>query len=67
MCYNRHKVNEGFYTNIGQQDITSHVNFSALALFASRAGFEFCGFREQGSFLTALGFSELLQRLLQTK
>jgi len=30
MCYHKHSVNDCPYQHIGQQDITSHVNFSAL-------------------------------------
>ncbi|HWB91039.1 MAG TPA: SAM-dependent methyltransferase, partial [Puia sp.] len=33
VCYHRHTVNHSPYQWIGQQDITSHVNFSALELW----------------------------------
>ncbi|MDQ7055481.1 MAG: SAM-dependent methyltransferase [Persephonella sp.] len=29
LCYYRHQYSENFYQNVGMQDITSHVNFSA--------------------------------------
>jgi SAM-dependent MidA family methyltransferase len=30
LCYHNHSINDSAYTDIGEQDITSHVNFSAL-------------------------------------
>jgi SAM-dependent MidA family methyltransferase len=64
ICYHRHTVNDRPYADIGGQDITSHVNFSALALFAMREGFQLSGFRDQGPFLRALGFFDELKQLL---
>jgi len=58
ICYHEHKVSENFYSRIGEQDITAHVNFSALGLFASQCGLGFSGFRNQGPFLESLGFFE---------
>ncbi|MGH2646295.1 MAG: class I SAM-dependent methyltransferase, partial [Ginsengibacter sp.] len=31
LCYNKHTINYNPYKNMGEQDITAHVNFSALA------------------------------------
>ncbi|WP_316813706.1 SAM-dependent methyltransferase [Pedobacter heparinus] len=31
ICYYKHSVNDSFYTHIGEQDMTTHVNFSALS------------------------------------
>jgi SAM-dependent MidA family methyltransferase len=36
VCYNKHTVNDLPYNNIGQQDITAHVNFSALKFLGSK-------------------------------
>jgi SAM-dependent MidA family methyltransferase len=30
LCYYKHKIRENPYMNIGHQDITAHINFSAL-------------------------------------
>jgi SAM-dependent MidA family methyltransferase len=54
--YHKHKVTHDLYDNIGEQDITAHVNFSALAYYGDRFGFEFAGYRDQGPFLKSLGF-----------
>lgn len=58
MCYNQHKTNETPYKNIGDQDITSHVNFSALCHWGYKNGLECCGLTNQASFLLALGFKD---------
>src|SRR5690554_4982139 len=47
MCYNNHAVNDNLYDNIGVQDITSHVNFSALINFGTKSGLNECGFTDQ--------------------
>jgi SAM-dependent MidA family methyltransferase len=63
VCYNRHKVNSTPYHNIGSQDITAHVNFSALYHWGGKNGLDCCGFTDQGHFLKALGFKEQLKGL----
>jgi len=60
-CYHKHRTNEQPYTAIGEQDITAHVNFSALCLWGYKNGLEYCGYRKQGDFLLALGFTEYLK------
>ena len=63
VCYHKHSVNDQPYTNIGEQDITSHVNFSALDLWGSRNDLMNCGFTTQSQFLTGLGLTEHLRKL----
>jgi SAM-dependent MidA family methyltransferase len=60
-CYHNHQVNYLPYSNIGEQDITAHVNFSALCLWGFKFGLQFSGFRTQRNFLLALGFNEYLK------
>jgi SAM-dependent MidA family methyltransferase len=60
-CYYKHRVNEAPYQFIGEQDITAHVNFSALCLAGHRAGLDYSGFRDQCDFLLSLGFYESLK------
>jgi SAM-dependent MidA family methyltransferase len=38
VCYNKHTINENPYYDIGNQDITSHVNFSALCHWGLKMG-----------------------------
>lgn len=60
VCYHNHSVNDSFYEHIGKQDITSHVNFSALSHYGAKSGLVETGFTNQGCFLSALGFREQL-------
>ncbi len=64
VCYNKHTINDNPYNNIGEQDITSHVNFSALSHFGFTYGLEHCGLTSQAGFLLALGFKEYLRKVL---
>ena len=43
------------------QDITAHVDFSALAAVGRAAGFELAGFSNQEAFLLALGLTDLAE------
>lgn len=58
LCYSKHHKNDNPYQNIGEQDITSHTNFSALRHWGFKYGLEFCGLVDQTSFLLALGIKE---------
>ncbi|HET9746611.1 MAG TPA: SAM-dependent methyltransferase [Chitinophagaceae bacterium] len=63
VCYYKHSVNGHPYTNIGQQDITAHVNFSALDRWGMKNGLMNCGFTTQSQFLSGLGLTEYLRKL----
>ena len=63
VCYNKHTVNDLPYNNIGQQDITAHVNFSALDFWGSKHGLNNCGYTNQTQFLLGLGLTEHLRKL----
>ncbi len=62
MCYHRHTASEDPYEHVGEQDITSHVNFSALSRWGRKNGLELCGFTDQAHFLMGLGIDEYLKR-----
>ena len=66
MCYHRHTAEDNPYQRIGEQDITSHVNFSALDIWGREAGLETCGFTDQAHFLLGLGIEEYLGKLQET-
>ncbi len=59
MCYYRHKATDNPYENVGNQDITSHVNFSALAIYGKEAGLDVCGFTNQANFLIDSGILDI--------
>jgi SAM-dependent MidA family methyltransferase len=61
-CYHRHRVCSSPYEFIGEQDITSHVNFSALDHWGRRKGLEIVGFTNQTRFLQGLGLATRLRR-----
>lgn len=63
VCYHKHTVNDLPYENIGQQDITAHVNFSALKFWGAKHGLNNCGFTNQSQFLLGLGLTEQLRKL----
>jgi SAM-dependent MidA family methyltransferase len=63
VCYHKHKVNFSPYENIGHQDITTHINFSALQHWGTKAGLEFTGFTNQAYFLMGLGLTSQLARM----
>jgi SAM-dependent MidA family methyltransferase len=55
LAYQNHRASEDFYASPGEQDLTAHVNFTALELWGKRAGLETVGFTSQTAFLLALG------------
>ena len=63
LCYTKHTINADPYKNMGGQDITAHVNFSALAHWGSLYGLEFCGFTNQAQFLLSLGLTNHLKKM----
>lgn len=63
LCYHRHMVHGNPYIHIGEQDITSHVDFTALALAGKEAGLEVSGFTDQQHFLISLGMAETMDDL----
>ncbi|HEV9037925.1 MAG TPA: SAM-dependent methyltransferase [Puia sp.] len=63
ICYHHHSMNHSPYTFIGEQDITSHVNFSALDHWGRQEGLEHCGYTSQARFLQGLGLNRRLQEI----
>ena len=62
MCHYRHHAHaEPFYLP-GLQDITAHVDFTAMALAAQDAGADVLAYMNQASFLIGAGVGELLLR-----
>ena len=61
-CHYRHQINENPYLNIGNQDITSHVDFTNLILTGDKLGFGQYIYREQGQFLVDWGMIDILEQ-----
>ena len=55
LSYFRHTASSDLYKRIGFQDITAHVNFTALMRKGEEMGLKNLGFTEQYKFLLALG------------
>lgn len=59
-CYTQQKSHDNPLINIGNQDITSHVNFTALERYGLEHQLEPLGLTQQGVFLMALGLGDRL-------
>ncbi|MBD2411387.1 hypothetical protein FACHB389_29835 [Nostoc calcicola FACHB-389] len=66
-CYYQHRFHDNPYINIGRQDITAHVDFTALERWGDRCGLENVGFIQQGLFLMALGLGERISGISYQK
>jgi SAM-dependent MidA family methyltransferase len=66
-CYYQHHRHNNPYINLGQQDITSHIDFTALERWGEQCGLDKIGFREQALFLMALGLGERIANLSHTQ
>lgn len=66
MCYYQHQGHDNPFVNIGLQDITAHVEFTALAEAAVTGGLNVAGFLSQADFLLAGGITDLAINEIQT-
>lgn len=66
-CYYQHRRHNNPYLNLGYQDITAHVDFTALERQGELWGLEKIGFTQQGLFLMALGLGDRLNELSSGK
>lgn len=64
-CYYKHSHHSDPFIHIGEQDITAHVDFTALEKQGSEVGLQQLGFTQQGLFLMALGLGDRLNQLSQ--
>ena len=62
-CYYRHRVSKDPYCRIGTQDITAHVNFSALMEYGESVGLSAIRYQSQAEYLMGLGIGEHLAEL----
>ena len=54
LAYEKHRACENFFRAPGQQDLTAHVNFTALDRHGRRAGLQHTGLTSQSNFLLSL-------------
>jgi SAM-dependent MidA family methyltransferase len=62
MCHYRHRAHDDPFVYPGLQDITAHVDFTAIAEAAVEAGLDVRGYNTQGFFLLANGLTELAEQ-----
>jgi SAM-dependent MidA family methyltransferase len=61
MCHRAHQSDPDPLADVGDKDITAHVNFSAIALAGQDAGLDVLGYTSQARFLLNCGIADLLQ------
>ncbi|MEO8469126.1 MAG: SAM-dependent methyltransferase [Chloroflexota bacterium] len=59
-AYTHHRVHDDPFRNVGRQDLTAHVDLTAVERAAVAGGLNHLGVTTQAEFLTGLGAGELL-------
>jgi len=63
MCHYRHHAHTDVFYLPGLQDITAHVDFTAVALAAQESGLTVAAYMSQAEFLIAAGLSDLMGQI----
>ncbi len=63
LCYYQHQTSLHPYERLGEQDITSHVNFTSLIKKGEETGLHFTGLVPQYRFLMGLGILQEMESL----
>ena len=63
MCHYRQRAHDDPYFLPGLQDITSHIDFSAIAKAGREAGMDLLGYGTQAQFLVNCGLTSLLSEI----
>jgi SAM-dependent MidA family methyltransferase len=61
MCHHRHRAHGDPLLLVGLQDITAHVDFTAVAEAGHHAGLQVLGYTSQADFLLATGLMEFIE------
>ncbi|NOU76101.1 SAM-dependent methyltransferase [Paenibacillus sp. LMG 31458] len=61
MCYRKHQAQDDPFIHQGEQDMTSHVNFTSCELASRQSGFTDCQLQTQREFLVEQGILQRLQ------
>ncbi len=64
-CYHQHQVSSNPYAYPGEQDITAHVDFTALQRQGELCALQTLGITQQASFLMALGLGDRIAQVTQ--
>jgi len=65
MCHYRHRAHADPLLRVGLQDITAHVDFSAVAKAGTENGLKLLGYSSQALFLLGCGLDEVATRIDQ--
>ena len=65
MCHIQHRAHDDVFLAPGLQDITAHVDFTAIADAALEGGLEVLGYTSQARFLINAGLPDAWNRLMQ--
>jgi len=60
MCHRGHRADTDPLVEVGLKDITTHLDFSALAVAGQDAGLDVVGYTSQARFLLNCGLGDLL-------
>jgi SAM-dependent MidA family methyltransferase len=63
MCHRAHRADDEPLRDVGEKDITAHIDFTGIALAAQDAGADVLGYTSQGRFLLNCGFVDELGRV----
>lgn len=66
LCYHQHQKSTNPYANVGEQDITAHVEFTSLIEHGKKLGLEPVLFTDQSHFLLQIGESEIAEIVERT-
>ena len=61
MCHRAHLSDTDPLVDLGEKDITAHVDFTGIALAAQNAGLDVLGYTSQANFLINCGVMQLLE------
>jgi len=61
MCHKAHQVDDDPLADVGQKDITAHVNFTGIALAGNEAGLDVLGYCNQARFLMNCGLPTYME------
>ena len=62
-CYYNHTLSQNPYERVGLQDITAHVDFTAVMTLGKQYGLKNDGFESQANFMNHLGLTTLIRGL----
>jgi SAM-dependent MidA family methyltransferase len=66
-CFHQHRIELNPFLHIGNQDITSHVDFTSVIDYASDAHCQLQGYTTQSAFLLDCGLLDLAKKMKQSQ